>query len=239
MVVVPVPTSIAKPMDRDTLGFPFGTASRSYPSRHKSRYAEVFEDFEEMKGEDELRTVYPCPFCVDDFDLLELCCHIDLEHSLEPKSGICPVCAVWVGTNMVDHITAQHGSIIKAQLKSRRYKDSYPSLSFLRCSKDIDDGQWQSFSDGLSPTISTSSSKAACDPFLSFLYGGAAASAETENVGPDSSSEVSTEETHSSDTVIERDVVQPSLSDKDQTEKARRSGFVQELLMSTILDPDF
>ncbi|RYR01759.1 hypothetical protein Ahy_B06g080622 isoform B [Arachis hypogaea] len=198
-------------MDRDTLGFPFGTASRSYPSRHKSRYAEVFEDFEEMKGEDELRTVYPCPFCVDDFDLLELCCHIDLEHSLEPKSG----------------------------LKSRRYKDSYPSLSFLRCSKDIDDGQWQSFSDGLSPTISTSSSKAACDPFLSFLYGGAAASAETENVGPDSSSEVSTEETHSSDTVIERDVVQPSLSDKDQTEKARRSGFVQELLMSTILDPDF
>nr|XP_025604014.1 protein DEHYDRATION-INDUCED 19 homolog 3 isoform X2 [Arachis hypogaea] len=236
-------------MDRDTLGFPFGTASRSYPSRHKSRYAEVFEDFEEMKGEDELRTVYPCPFCVDDFDLLELCCHIDLEHSLEPKSGICPVCAVWVGTNMVDHITAQHGSIIKcfasltrdyAQLKSRRYKDLYPSLSFLRCSKDIDDGQWHSFSDGLSPTISTSSSKAACDPFLSFLYGGAAAaSAETENVGPDSSSEVSTEETHSSDTVIERDVVQPSLSDKDQTEKARRSGFVQELLMSTILDPDF
>ncbi|RYR52168.1 hypothetical protein Ahy_A06g027084 isoform A [Arachis hypogaea] len=75
-------------MDRDTLGFPFGTASRSYPSRHKSRYAEVFEDFEEMKGEDELRTVYPCPFCVDDFDLLELCCHIDLEHSLEPKSGL-------------------------------------------------------------------------------------------------------------------------------------------------------
>ncbi|RYR01758.1 hypothetical protein Ahy_B06g080622 isoform D [Arachis hypogaea] len=75
-------------MDRDTLGFPFGTASRSYPSRHKSRYAEVFEDFEEMKGEDELRTVYPCPFCVDDFDLLELCCHIDLEHSLEPKSGV-------------------------------------------------------------------------------------------------------------------------------------------------------
>ncbi|MED6193704.1 hypothetical protein PIB30_022004 [Stylosanthes scabra] len=140
---------------------------------------------------------------------------------------------------MVDHITAQHGSMIKAQLKSRRYKESYPSLSFLRCSKDVDDGQWQSFSDGLSPTISTSSSKAACDPFLSFLYSGAAASAENENAGPDSSSEVSTEETHSSDTVIKRDVVQPSLSDKDQTEKARRSGFVQELLMSTILDPGF
>ncbi|MED6193705.1 hypothetical protein PIB30_022004 [Stylosanthes scabra] len=152
---------------------------------------------------------------------------------------ICPVCVVWVGTNMVDHITAQHGSMIKAQLKSRRYKESYPSLSFLRCSKDVDDGQWQSFSDGLSPTISTSSSKAACDPFLSFLYSGAAASAENENAGPDSSSEVSTEETHSSDTVIKRDVVQPSLSDKDQTEKARRSGFVQELLMSTILDPGF
>ncbi|MED6193707.1 hypothetical protein PIB30_022004 [Stylosanthes scabra] len=113
-------------MDGDTFGFPFGgTASRRLPSRHKSRYAEaeVFDDFEDMKGDDELRTVYPCPFCVDDFDLLELCCHIDLEHSFEPKSGICPVCVVWVGTNMVDHITAQHGSMIKISFLIRLIKN--------------------------------------------------------------------------------------------------------------------
>jgi len=26
---------------------------------------------------------------------------------------ICPVCAMWVGTNIVDHITAQHGDLFK------------------------------------------------------------------------------------------------------------------------------
>lgn len=215
-------------MDGDTMSFGF---SRSYPSRRKS-HLELFIDFEEVKGDDELRTIYPCPYCADDFDLLELCCHIDLDHPLDSKSGICPVCAVWVATNILEHIKAQHGNIIKSQLKHYKH-ESYPTLSF--STKDIEDGHWQSSSAGLSPTVSASNT--ASDPFLSFLYGGAA-SAESQSVQPDSSSEESIEEMHASDTVLERDV-QPSLSDKDQSERARRSGFVQELLMSTILDPDF
>lgn len=48
-----------------------------------------------------------------------------------------------------------------------------------------------------------STSKSACDPLLSFLYGGAAAD-ECENVCPESSSAVSIEGIHSDETVLER-----------------------------------
>ena len=117
-----------------------------------------------------------------------------------------------------------------SQLKSKCYKDeSYPDLSFSR--KGEPDEHWQSFSAGMS-TSNTSS-----DPWLSFLCGASAVD-ECENVLPDSSSEISVEEVHSNDKVLERDV-QPHLSDKDQIEKAQRSKFVQGLLMSTIFDSGF
>ena len=44
---------------------------------------------EEIKGDDESKTEYPCPFCTEDFDLVGLCCHIDEEHPIEAKSGVC------------------------------------------------------------------------------------------------------------------------------------------------------
>ncbi|XP_027351727.1 protein DEHYDRATION-INDUCED 19 homolog 6-like [Abrus precatorius] len=220
-------------MEGETLSFGLSTASRSYQSSLKSHF-ELFIDFDEINGDDELRTVYPCPFCAEDFDLLELCCHIDLDHPIDAKSGICPVCAMWIGTNMVDHIAAQHGNMFKSQLKSKCYKhESYPALSFSRkCQRA---GHWQSFSAGLSPVTSTS--KTVCDPWLSFLDGACAVD-EQECGQPYSSSEVGIEEIHSDDKVLKRDV-QPSLSDKDQIEKARNSEFVQGLLLSTILDADF
>ncbi|KAK7379020.1 hypothetical protein VNO80_04472 [Phaseolus coccineus] len=229
-------------MEDENFSFGRSTASRSYQSRLKSHFAELFVDFDEVNGDEDFRWAYPCPFCAEDFDLLELCCHIDLDHPTEAKSGICPVCTVWIGSNVVDHIAAQHGNLFKisflicmiGMLKSKCHKDeSYPDLSFSR--KGEPDEHWQSFSAGLSPGMSTSNKSS--DPWLSFLYGASAVD-ESENVLPDSSSEISVEEVHSSDKVLERDV-QPYLSDKDQIEKAQRSKFVQGLLMSTILDSGF
>ncbi|CAK8544381.1 unnamed protein product [Lathyrus sativus] len=211
------------------------TASTTYQSKLKSQL-ELLIDFEDDNRDDGvgLKTFYPCPFCEDDFDLLELCCHIDLEHPIDATSGLCPVCGMWVGTDLVEHITAQHGNLFKSNLKSKYHKhDLYPKLSFSR--KGGRDGHWQSSSDGLSsPRMSTS--KAASDPFLSFVCG-SPASGENENVQPDSSSESSIEEIHSDDTLLERDA--PPLCEKEKVEKARRSEFVQGLLFSTILDPDF
>ncbi|XP_061350290.1 protein DEHYDRATION-INDUCED 19 homolog 4-like [Gastrolobium bilobum] len=221
-------------MEDEAFSFGFSNASTSYQSRVKSHF-ELCIDFDDVDGDDELKTGYPCPFCAEDFDLLELWCHIDLEHQNEAKSGICPVCALRVGMYIVEHMTAKHGNIFKSHHKSRRCKfESYPTLS----EKDLQDGCWQSFPAGSSHVIS--SSKTTRDPFLSFLYSAASAD-ERENVQPDSSSEISLEEIHSDeadDSALERDV-QPCLSNKDQIESARRSEFVRGLFMSTILDPDF
>ncbi|KAG7030204.1 Protein DEHYDRATION-INDUCED 19, partial [Cucurbita argyrosperma subsp. argyrosperma] len=40
-------------------------------------------DYEEVDGDDDLNSEYPCPFCPEEFDLVELCCHIDDEHPVE------------------------------------------------------------------------------------------------------------------------------------------------------------
>ncbi|XP_058740688.1 protein DEHYDRATION-INDUCED 19 homolog 5-like [Vicia villosa] len=211
----------------------------TYQSKLKSQL-ELLIDFEDDNRDDDddygLKTFYPCPFCEDDFDILELCCHIDLEHPIDATSGLCPVCGVWVGSDLVEHITAQHGNLFKNDYKSKYHHkhDSYTKLSFSR--KGERNGHLQSSSDGLSSPVMTTS-KAAYDPFLSFVCG-SPASGEHGNVQPDSSSEASIEEIHSDDTLLERDV-SPPLCEKDKVEKARRSEFVQGLLFSTILDPDF
>lgn len=46
------------------------------------------EDFEE---DDDVAMEYPCPFCADDYDLIELCHHIDEEHQLEDTHGVCEI----------------------------------------------------------------------------------------------------------------------------------------------------
>lgn len=49
---------------------------------------ELCTDFEELHEDDELKTAYPCPFCDEDFDLLDLCCHIDDLHSTQANTGV-------------------------------------------------------------------------------------------------------------------------------------------------------
>ncbi|KAL4579295.1 hypothetical protein LXL04_015436 [Taraxacum kok-saghyz] len=66
-------------------------------SRHYQSRAETFQFVEEFEGDEEPRPEFLCPFCAEDFDIVGLCCHIDEEHTLEAKNGICPVCAKRVG----------------------------------------------------------------------------------------------------------------------------------------------
>ncbi|KAL0376394.1 UNVERIFIED_CONTAM: protein dehydration-induced [Sesamum calycinum] len=64
---------------------------------------EKFEDVfhgEEYEGEEEQRPEFLCPFCAEDFDIVGLCCHIDEEHAIEAKNGVCPVCAKRVGADL-------------------------------------------------------------------------------------------------------------------------------------------
>uniref|UniRef100_A0A1J3F7R8 Protein DEHYDRATION-INDUCED 19-like protein 7 n=1 Tax=Noccaea caerulescens TaxID=107243 RepID=A0A1J3F7R8_NOCCA len=83
------------------------SSSRRYQSRSDLYLGDV------DGGEDELKAEYICPFCADEFDIVGLCCHIDEEHPVEAKNGVCPVCTKRVGSDIVGHITTQHANIFK------------------------------------------------------------------------------------------------------------------------------
>jgi len=38
---------------------------------------------------DDLKEEFLCPFCSEYFDIVGLCCHIDEDHPLEAKNGVC------------------------------------------------------------------------------------------------------------------------------------------------------
>ncbi|KAL9290432.1 putative drought induced 19 type, zinc-binding protein [Arabidopsis thaliana] len=99
-------------MDSDSWSDRLASATRRYQLAFPSR-SDTFLGFEEIDGEEEFREEFACPFCSDYFDIVSLCCHIDEDHPMEAKNGVCPVCAVRVGVDMVAHITLQHANIFK------------------------------------------------------------------------------------------------------------------------------
>ncbi|KAJ4968899.1 hypothetical protein NE237_015600 [Protea cynaroides] len=77
-------------------------------------YSDLYMELEDIDGEEDTRGWFPCPFCseAEDFDIIGICRHIDDEH-FGMKNGVCPVCAMRVGMDMVAHITMQHGHLFK------------------------------------------------------------------------------------------------------------------------------
>ncbi|KAJ6812629.1 protein DEHYDRATION-INDUCED 19-like protein 2-like isoform X1 [Iris pallida] len=197
-----------------------------------------FEDADGGGGGDESRAEFPCPFCGDDFDLVGLCCHIDEEHQTEARNGVCPVCAARVGMDMVAHITMQHGNFFKISFlmqRRRRFRrgacGSHSTLSLLR--KELREGNIQALLGGSSYTIAPPSN-AAPDPLLSSLIYSLPVADSSRDVQPESLGEDSLVSKTSDVKVVES--VEPTLSKKDQKERALRSKFVQGLLLSTIFD---
>ncbi|KAH0637095.1 hypothetical protein KY289_037010 [Solanum tuberosum] len=78
------------------------------------------DDEDEDVHDDNVKTDLACPFCSEDFDMLGLCCHIDSDHRIEAKTGICPLCATKVRTNMATHVIVQHEtlSLLRKELLS-------------------------------------------------------------------------------------------------------------------------
>ncbi|KAF2582114.1 hypothetical protein F2Q68_00002694 [Brassica cretica] len=60
-------------------------SSSSSSRRCQSRSGGGYEDLE---GEDDLKSEFICPFCAEVFDIVGLCCHIDEEHPVEVKNGV-------------------------------------------------------------------------------------------------------------------------------------------------------
>uniref|UniRef100_A0A2P2KHH8 Uncharacterized protein MANES_09G174600 n=3 Tax=Rhizophora mucronata TaxID=61149 RepID=A0A2P2KHH8_RHIMU len=217
-------------MDADSWSARLSSFSRRYQSTLHSR-SEMFMGFEEIDGDDDIREEFPCPFCSEYFDIVGLCCHIDDEHPKEAKNGVCPVCAMRVGVDMVAHITLQHGNVLKMPRKRKSRKGGpHSTLSLLR--KEWREGNLQSLFRGSSHL--TASSNAAPDPLLSSFilpvaddFGSGQSSVSTET---SSAKKILDEK------VSERNVKSSPMSVQDQREKAKRSEFVQGLLLSTILN---
>ncbi|WCJ43007.1 drought-induced 19 [Euphorbia peplus] len=203
-------------MDADSWSARLSSASRRYQSVLQSR-SDMYMGFEEIDGDDDIREEFPCPFCSEYFDIVGLCCHIDDEHPTEAKNGVCPVCAVRVGVDM-------------RKRKSRK-GGHHSTLTLLR--KELREGNLQSLFGGSSCIISSSS--AAPDPLLSsFILPMADDIASTQ---PSFSYETTSSKKCADEKVSERNTTSPPpLSFKDQEEKAKRSEFVQGLLLSAIGD---
>ncbi|KAK8650070.1 hypothetical protein V6N13_139720 [Hibiscus sabdariffa] len=213
-------------MDADSWSARLSSASKRYQSALQLR-SDMLMGFEEIDGEDEIREEFRCPFCTEYFDIVGLCCHIDDEHPVEAKNGVCPVCAARVGVDMVAHITLQHGNIFKMQRKRRSRKGgSHSTLSLLR--KELREGNLQSLFGGSSIV----SSNSAPDPLLSSFI--LPTVDDFVSVQPHFSRETKTTKKSSDVNKSERSVKSSPLSVKDEGEKAKRCEFVQGLLLSTI-----
>ncbi|KAG7014340.1 Protein DEHYDRATION-INDUCED 19-like 5, partial [Cucurbita argyrosperma subsp. argyrosperma] len=188
----------------------YGLSAAAVSSRGSKSQSHFDFDYEEVdEDDDDLNSEYSCPFCSEEFDLVELCCHIDDEHPLEANFGrlvfisfqICPICSSSVGENM---------------------------------RKELQDDRVRILS-GFSSLHSTS--KMAPDPLLSFLCNAPVAN-ESKTVQPVPSSKEKLKESDADDTLSERDVHLSSLPDTKQEEKTRRCDFVQGLVLSVILGDD-
>ncbi|XP_057961377.1 protein DEHYDRATION-INDUCED 19 homolog 3-like isoform X2 [Malania oleifera] len=216
-------------MDAESLWSARLSASKRYQSALLSR-SDMFMGFEEIDGDEELREEFPCPFCTEYFDIVGLCCHIDDEHPVEAKNGVCPICTMRVGVDMVAHITLQHGNIFKLQRKRKSRKGgSHSTLSLLR--KELREGNLQSLFGG---SCMVSSSNAAPDPLLSSFI--LPMADYPVSVQPQFLPETVSVKKQSDENTSERHVQSSPMSTKDKEEKTRRCEFVHGLLLSTIID---
>lgn len=210
----------------------FRLSSSSSSSRRYQLRSEAFLGGDDLDVEEEYKQEFSCPFCAEEFDIVGLFCHIDEEHQVEAKHGVCPVCAKRVGMDMVSHITMQHGNILKVQ-RRRRLRKGIPNSMFSILRKELREGNRQSLFGGSSFLIPSSNPDS--DPLLSsFMY------------NTPSAEELGKEEPHTSKKAtslpqaVEESNVEsgqlPLLSKKDHEEKSRKCDFVRGLLLSSILD---
>lgn len=208
---------------------PSSSSSRRYQLR-----SEAYLGGDDFDVEDEQKQEFSCPFCADEFDIVGLFIHIDEEHQVEVKHGICPVCAKKVGMDMVRHITMQHGSILKVQRK-RRLRKGIPNSMFNILRKELREGNRQSLFGGSSFLLSSSNPDT--DPLLSSLI---YSSSSIEELGKEEPHPSKTE-TSPPQHVLENNVESgghPLLSKEDHEEKSKKSEFVQALLLSTMFRDD-
>lgn len=192
---------------------------------------EIDEDDDD--GDGELSLELGCPFCSEDYDALGLCLHIQDQHLIETKSGVCPICATNAGINMVSHLIIQHESMLKTLRKLKRRDESYSIMSLLR--KKLLDEHQRSRKES---SAAVSSINVAPDRLLLSFINNPPHDQKPEAVLLKPSTGASVSAKTSDEITLERCIPTQPLSHTDQGEKANKSEFVRTLLFSTIFHDD-
>lgn len=192
---------------------------------------------DDIKAHDDMRIEFSCPFCCADFDIGSLCSHIEEEHCFESKAVVCPVCTAKVKSDVVGHITSQHGHLLKMQC--RRFRNAITSVGSTLSSlgKERRVASLQTHSGGNSYWSAANASHAGTDPLLaSLLYG--LSPPETRNLSKQTGASPSTEDCLNQHATSS---ISPSTSEecKQQLEEAAlHAKFVQQLVLSTVFRDD-
>ncbi|ESR62634.1 hypothetical protein CICLE_v10016529mg [Citrus x clementina] len=202
-------------MDSDFWTSRLAAAKRQYTlQQHHHQSSQIdrlsIDDFE---VEDDVRPDFPCPYCYEDFDIASLCSHLEDEHSCESK-------------------------VTRRRRLRRVAIPSSQALSLL--GRDLREAHLQVLLGGSGYRSSNANiSNAATDPFLSSLILNFPSS-EAEEISK--SVVTSTEDTSAKSaapTHMWKTSFDPSLSHEEREKRIRqgagRAGFVQDLLLSTLL----
>ncbi|XP_031286529.1 protein DEHYDRATION-INDUCED 19-like [Pistacia vera] len=155
---------------------------------------------------------------------------------------VCPICSVKVARDMLSHITLQHGHLFKLQRRRRLRRVAIPSSQALSLlGRDLREAHLQVLLGGGGyRSNNTNVSNAATDPFLSSLILNFPSS-EVEEISK--SVVTSAEDTAAKNpapTHIWKSSFDPSLSHEEREKRMRqaagRAGFVQDLVLTTLLN---
>eukprot|EP00257_Ricinus_communis_P014359 XP_015572015.1 protein DEHYDRATION-INDUCED 19 homolog 4 isoform X2 [Ricinus communis] len=206
-------------MDSDFWTSRIAAAKRQYTLQHHHQSYHLDRlNIDDFEVEDEVRPDFPCPYCYEDFDITSLCSHLEDEHSCESRVTVCPICSVKVARDMLSHITLQHGHLFKLQRRRRLRRVAIPNSQALSLlGRDLREAHLQML-----------------------LGGGGYRSNNAEEI---SKSVVTSVEDAPAKTAAPtnmwRSSFDPSLSYEEREKRMRqaagRAGFVQDLLLSTLL----
>ncbi|XP_065878722.1 protein DEHYDRATION-INDUCED 19-like isoform X2 [Euphorbia lathyris] len=201
-------------MDSDFWTSRLAAAKRQYnlQNHHQSSHLDRLS-IDEFEVEDEVRPDFPCPYCYEDFDIASLCSHLEDEHSCESK-------------------------VTRRRRLRRVAIPNSQALSLL--GRDLREAHLQMLLGGSGYRSNNANvTNAATDPFLSSLILNFPAS-EAEEISKSVITSVQDAPMKTTaPTYMWRSSLDPSLSYEEREKRMKqatgRAGFVQDLLVSTLL----
>ncbi|XVF87444.1 hypothetical protein PTKIN_Ptkin18bG0120400 [Pterospermum kingtungense] len=231
-------------MDSDFWTSRIAAAKRQYNLQHHHHHSSHLDrlSIDDFEVEDEVRPDFPCPYCYEDFDIGSLCSHLEDEHPCESKVTICPVCSVKVARDMLSHITLQHGHLFKVQRRRRLRRVAIPNSQALSLlGRDLREAHLQVLlGGGAYRSSSANASNAATDSFLSSLILNFPASEADEITKSVVTSSEDIASKNAAPAHMWKSSFDPSLSYEERAKRIQqatgRAGFIQDLLLSTLLN---